>query len=356
MVLTLVDLTQVLHARRVEENLARSQAEFQQLGESIDDALLIVDRELSRSLYLNPSVPEVFGVSAAQLKANPACFLEACDPVEAADLRNLCRVLQVHKPQTKELTRRLADQSHQILRVRVTSLKSRPEFILMVCEDVTALRQAQQRQQAEIEQQREVLVREVHHRIKNNLQGVAGLLQQRARQRPELATEMAMASAQNHAIAQVHGLQLKGKGMTDLIALLEAVSAIHQSHAANRSLEVRMAVPAQGPRPLINEPEAVPVALILNELLSNAVQHATGPGKLEIGLNALKPGSWSLTIRNPGKLPPNFSFEAVAPGATGFGLIKAMMPRSGARMLIQTIDHRVQLDWELAAPTLVAQS
>ncbi|MCP6462388.1 hypothetical protein NL471_26765, partial [Klebsiella pneumoniae] len=50
-----------------------------------------------------------------------------------------------------------------------------PELLLMVASDVTEQRAAEQaRLQAAISQ-RELLVREVHHRIKNNLQGVAGL-------------------------------------------------------------------------------------------------------------------------------------------------------------------------------------
>ena len=56
--------------------------------------------------------------------------------------------------------------------------------LLLVASDVTEQRAADQaRLQAAI-QQREVLVREVHHRIKNNLQGVAGLLQQIAARKP----------------------------------------------------------------------------------------------------------------------------------------------------------------------------
>ena len=46
-------------------------------------------------------------------------------------------------------------------------------------------------------QQRDVLVREVHHRIKNNLQGVAGLLQHAAQTKPALSREI------NEVIGQI---------------------------------------------------------------------------------------------------------------------------------------------------------
>jgi two-component sensor histidine kinase len=50
--------------------------------------------------------------------------------------------------------------------------------VLLVASDVTEQRAAEQARFEAAISQREMLVKEVHHRIKNNLQGVAGLLQQ----------------------------------------------------------------------------------------------------------------------------------------------------------------------------------
>ncbi|MCF8199483.1 MAG: PAS domain S-box protein, partial [Sulfuritalea sp.] len=52
-----------------------------------------------------------------------------------------------------------------------------PLYSIVMAEDITERREAELKRLAEARQQRETLVREVHHRIKNNLQGVAGLLQ-----------------------------------------------------------------------------------------------------------------------------------------------------------------------------------
>ena len=73
--------------------------------------------------------------------------------------------------------------------------------------------------------QREVLVREVHHRIKNNLQGVAGLLQQNAARHPELAAVLSEAVGQVQAIAQVYGLQVGASGPLEVAGLLRAIAA-----------------------------------------------------------------------------------------------------------------------------------
>jgi uncharacterized alpha-E superfamily protein len=73
----------------------------------------------------------------------------------------------------------------------------------MVATDVTEQRAAQQARFDAAIAQREVLVREVHHRIKNNLQGVAGLLQQIGARRPEMAAAMSEVAERNpHAFFQ----------------------------------------------------------------------------------------------------------------------------------------------------------
>jgi hypothetical protein len=62
-----------------------------------------------------------------------------------------------------------------------------PDQLLMVATDVTEQRAAEQAKFDAAIAQREMLVKEVHHRIKNNLQGVAGLLQQIGTRKPEVA-------------------------------------------------------------------------------------------------------------------------------------------------------------------------
>ena len=83
-----------------------------------------------------------------------------------------------------------------------------PDQLLMVAADVTEQRAAEAAKLEAAIAQRELLVREVHHRIKNNLQGVAGLLQQIAQRRPEVASVIGEAIGQVQAIAQVYGLQV----------------------------------------------------------------------------------------------------------------------------------------------------
>ena len=107
-------------------------------------------------------------------------------------------------------------------------------------------------------------MREVHHRIKNNLQGVAGLIQQAAVTRPEVAAALEEAAAQIQAIAQVHGLQIRSTGT---LPVLGVAQGIFQNLASMFGVEVGFELPppricgASG----LPESEAVPLALVIND-------------------------------------------------------------------------------------------
>ncbi|MFN6015685.1 MAG: PAS domain S-box protein, partial [Flavobacteriales bacterium] len=72
--------------------------------------------------------------------------------------------------------------------------------------------------------EKETILSEIHHRIKNNLQGVAGLLQQASARFPEVAPILSDAVGQLQAIAQVYGLQVGSSGPVVLSGLLKAVA------------------------------------------------------------------------------------------------------------------------------------
>ena len=74
-------------------------------------------------------------------------------------------------------------------------------LICGIAEDISVQKQAEQERLARAIHQRDVLVREVHHRIKNNLQGVAGLLRQKIRKFPAVAPGIEEAIVQLQAVA-----------------------------------------------------------------------------------------------------------------------------------------------------------
>jgi PAS domain S-box-containing protein len=221
--------------------------------------------------------------------------------------------------------------------------------LLVVASDVTGQRAAEEaRLQAAIAQ-RELLVREVHHRIKNNLQGVAGLLQQIAARRPEVAGIINEAVGQVSAIAQVYGLQVGGSGPLPVQRVVEAiVGSVGRGSGRSIALQLDAAATPQLGLWVLPEAESIPIALSLNELLSNAVKHGPAGGAVcRLGCDS---DSISIEISNPGRLPPGFDIARVPGGVCGLGLVRALLPRRSAVLSIEQQGDSVVSRLELLRP------
>lgn len=223
--------------------------------------------------------------------------------------------------------------------------------ILLVANEVTDLRAAEQERFDAAIAQRGLLVQEVHHRIKNNLQGVAGLLQQAAQRYPEVAPVLSEAVGQLNAIAQVYGLQVGSGGPVELAGLLRAVtrsvertfsrviieklSALSWNEARNVertfSRSISFAVAGLEPeRWRLPETEAIPVALSVNELLTNALKHGGGfPVRCTLLADA---ASVVIEIANHGRLREGYDQRPRGSGPTGLGLVRALLPRRSAEL------------------------
>lgn len=230
-----------------------------------------------------------------------------------------------------------------------------PEQLLLVASDVTEHRAAEEaRLQAAISQ-RELLVREVHHRIKNNLQGVAGLLQQIAARRPEVASVINEAVGQVQAIAQVYGLQVGSSGPLRLRRVVDAIiGSVQRMSGRQIASHIEGLTSERVNDWTLPEAESIPIALTLNELLSNALKHSPAGAvscTLHCGMDSV-----SVAITNPGTLPPDFSLAQVPGGVSGLGLVRALLPRRTARLSLEQQGDLVVCRVELLQPSVNLQS
>jgi two-component sensor histidine kinase len=137
------------------------------------------------------------------------------------------------------------------------------------------------RNQRAVEQQ-ELLMREIHHRVKNNLQIVASLLNLQASRirMPEARAEFASARDRVRALATLHRhLYLQGEVHTiDMPAFLtELCGQLFQAMGETAGRRIQLKIEAS---PLqMNSDQAVPLSLIVTETVSNAVKYAFPQGR-----------------------------------------------------------------------------
>ena len=201
---------------------------------------------------------------------------------------------------------------------------------------------------------RKSLIREVHHRIKNSLQGTTGLLEQTIANHPELKESITKLISKIQGIATIHGLQ--GHDINSevaLQALLETIVANNQS-LWGKSLSVTISPNLS--KWIVSELESVPLALIMNELLLNAVKHhRDSDKKIEVSLiENIEKNQVTIDISNYGKLlHENNHPKSIFKGA-GLELIELLLPKSGVLFNLVENDNTVTASLILNNPVIIA--
>jgi two-component system, sensor histidine kinase PdtaS len=154
------------------------------------------------------------------------------------------------------------------------------------------------------------LLQEMHHRVKNNLQTIASLLRLQAHYAGDQSPVAVLNESINRvlAVAAVH--DLLSRENLDTISVRKIADSIltatKQSFTLpNKRIEMRV----EGPDLLLSSHQANSVALVLNEMVQNAVEHGyavANEGEILVRLTEL-PEHWLLEVRNDGDaLKPDF--------------------------------------------------
>jgi two-component sensor histidine kinase len=172
--------------------------------------------------------------------------------------------------------------------------------------------------------ERETLLKEVHHRVKNNLEVIDSLLQLQADATPELGLRAALAdtSARVHAIAEVHR-HLYAMGDLASIDMKQYARTLSSSisHVFEGARD-RVRISVAGDAVKLELRRAVPAALLLNELLSNALKHAfPGDRQGEIEVRFTNGDAWvEMSVSDDGVGLP----DPLPSGSLGFDLVRVL--------------------------------
>ena len=358
-------LLDIERRRQAEVSIVQARASLQRIIETAPLAIALFDAASQQVVQLNQMAATFAGRPMKEILGRvPSQWLPGPEGAKlAADLQ---RALATPGSVQREL-RRSVDEGddaepgigvQRVWDIRIVSLRSAadaPDQLLMVASDVTAQRAADEARLAAAIAQREMLIKEVHHRIKNNLQGVAGLLQQSVSRHPEAAGAIAEAVSQVHAIAQVHGLQVGVTGPMRVRGVVEAIATSVQ-RMFGRTIQVEVSGPELLHRFALTEADSIPVALTVNELFTNAIKHSA-PAADEPASDircriVCGEATVMIVIANQGRLKPGFSLASIPPGVSGLGLVRSLLPRKGAKMAIEAEGDSVVARLELKPPAV----
>ena len=169
--------------------------------------------------------------------------------------------------------------------------------------------------------EKELLLREVHHRVKNNLQVVSSLLDlsmlYTENDQARHILEDARSKVNTMALIHTH---LYREEKIDRINLAQCLSTLVEQLSCIYSSSCKIDTFIQSSELLLSINQAIPCALVLNELISNAFKHAfrgRQTGTLEIFFDDDRADGISILLRDDGTgIPEDIEFET----ATSLGL------------------------------------
>lgn len=218
--------------------------------------------------------------------------------------------------------------------------------------DITDRKHAEENLVASL-QEKEVLLREIHHRVKNNLQLISGLLDM-TRMRSgdestnEILTDMML---KIQTMAQIHTRLYESKqfGKVSLTGQIRDQIAGLSKIYSHKDHEIRCEI--DSPEVFLPVDQAIPCALVVNEILSNAYKHAfAGRKKGTIMISAVQENDRiRITVHDNGiGLPANFDISRT--NSLGLKLIKTLVQHQLKGSL--TFESRNGTQWSMEFPII----
>lgn len=278
---TVAHLRDITERRMMEENLRNSEKLYKDLVEKADIAILKDDIE-GRILYINKTFTEIFGYTQKDLQDLRIASIVHPDDMER--VRNFHQRRMEGKRTLKryEFKGLRKDGSSVYCEVDAVALKKNGKVFgsRSYIRDITQRKKDEDRIKSSLHE-KEVLLREIHHRVKNNLQIISSLLNLQSGyiKDKELLEIFQESRRRVKSMALVHEKLYQSENLSriDFCQYLKSLTrSLFQMYGVNPGM-IRLKIDVKDVFFDINA--AVPCGLLVSELVSNSLKHAFPKGR-----------------------------------------------------------------------------
>jgi len=331
-----------------QARLRESQALLASVFESAMDSIISLDSNF-RVVLFNAAAERMFGYQADQMRGKK---IDALVPTRAKgiheeNMRAFGQAGVSSRPMghLRQVTATRADGSEFPVEASIAHTRAGGQSVFtVILRDVTQRNNAQQALHASL-REKDALLKEVHHRVKNNLQVITSLLRLEAYRSVQPHTRSVLEDMQGRirSMALLHESLYRSSTLA-VIDLAEYLRQLARQAFGSQQTEVgvvRLRVALQPVQ--VGMDQAMPCGLLVNELISNCLKHgfpAGHTGEIAIELQpADAPASWCLQVSDTGVgLPPDF--ESKRKDALGLQLAADLAAQLGGTLSITP--NRVQ--------------
>lgn len=331
----------ISHRLEGERALNESEERFRRVVEAISEGIAVVDLR-GKIVMVNSSMEQLFGYTREELIGLP---IESLIPPRYLNLQNEglldSGVGQRQKTFVDSDDLYASHRSGREFPVTVdlhSLVIDKNINTLVAITDITKRKSDQKRLEKALAEKTSLLY-EVHHRVKNNLQVISSLISQ-ARAASREAKDVLLESQQRvRAMALIHQLLYENDEFSNLdlkIYLNRLCALLRESMDTGRN-RIKLLVDPDADSVFIELQRALPCGLLINELITNAIQHAfpdQRAGEIRIGIKSLPNNKGVISVSDNGiGLPDHIRLGETT--TLGFQLVPMLAEQINAALIVQ---------------------
>jgi len=261
-----------------EVAFVENERRFRQIFEEVPVGMAIIGFN-HRLLKVNRTLCDILGYTEAELLSRP--FNVLTHPEDAMKDTMLAKQLYYGKIPYYQVEKRCIRKDQQVIWVLLTAYvlrndKGKAINSLAMVRDITKQKQAQEAMQQDL-RQKELCIKEIHHRVKNNLHVIANLLDLQAQTIDDPQISALFQDSQNriYAMSLLHEQLYQSHQQLGRIEVASYLKSLVDNLCMGYSLYQRPVHQKLELEPLtLNIETAIPCGLIVNELVTNSLKYA----------------------------------------------------------------------------------
>jgi len=294
--------TELMERRHAEEELRESEERYRSLVESTEDSIYLVDRDC-RYLFMNKKHLSRFGLTLDEITGRS--YSEFHSKKETNEFaRKVNEVLKTGK----SLSYEYGSERDGGYYIRTLSSVKRPDgtmtAVTVDSKDITARKQAEEKIKQSLKE-KELLLQETHHRVKNNMQVISSMLSLQSQHITDKASLEMFQESQSRirAMALIHEKLYTSEDPSHIDIASYIHSLTHQLITTYRTTASRVNMDIAITDIFLTITTAIPCGLIINELVTNALKHAfphQRDGTITVSMTPSNTDSLILTVSDTG--------------------------------------------------------